>query len=153
MLFLWRTRGLSFRAWLISWSVLDGLRGEPLGHLVRMPPGCFPAEVFWRIPQGRTRTRWRHVYVPLCQNGMKEFYKGIGKCTKNLKVSEDNYVSPRWCSKYCECDWEIIKHCSSTALNLADWLIFCVDSICYMGRFKITLRASKPYHHQNSDKE
>ncbi|PWA16488.1 hypothetical protein CCH79_00004565, partial [Gambusia affinis] len=57
--------------------IQEGLRVEPLllhvernqlrwlGHLVRMPPGRLPGEVFWarptgRRPQGRPRTHWRN---------------------------------------------------------------------------------------------
>ena len=81
MSFLRRVTGLSFRDTVKS-SDIPGRQGvEPLllriersqlrwfGHLVRMPPGCLPLEVFqarqtWRRPQGRPRIRWRD-YISL----------------------------------------------------------------------------------------
>uniref|UniRef100_A0A8C6Q6L6 Reverse transcriptase domain-containing protein n=1 Tax=Nothobranchius furzeri TaxID=105023 RepID=A0A8C6Q6L6_NOTFU len=76
MSFLRRVAGLSLRDRVRSSVILEGLGVDPLllpiersqlrwlGHLVRMPPGCLPGEVFWarptgRRPKGRPRTRWR----------------------------------------------------------------------------------------------
>ena len=74
--FLRRVSGLSLRDRVRSSVIREGLGVEPLllriernqmrwlGHLVRMPPGRLPGEVFWarptgRRPRGRLRTRWR----------------------------------------------------------------------------------------------
>ncbi|PWA21171.1 hypothetical protein CCH79_00009483 [Gambusia affinis] len=74
--FLRRVAGLSLRDRVRSSVIREGLRVEPLllhvergqlrwlGHLVRMPPGRLPGEVFrarptGRRPRGRPRTRWR----------------------------------------------------------------------------------------------
>ena len=74
--FLRRVAGVSLRDRVRSSVIREGLGVEPLllcikrsrlrwfGHLVRMPPGRFPWEVFQarpagRRPQGRARTRWR----------------------------------------------------------------------------------------------
>jgi len=71
-----RKNEISLRDRVRSLVIPDGLRVEPLllciersqmrwlGHLVRMPPGRLPGEVFragptWRRPQGRPRTHWR----------------------------------------------------------------------------------------------
>ena len=76
MSFLRRVSGLSLRDRVRSSVIREGLRVEPLllriersqmrwlGHLVRMPPGRLPGEVFrarptGRRPRGRPRTRWR----------------------------------------------------------------------------------------------
>uniref|UniRef100_A0A3P9PV83 Reverse transcriptase domain-containing protein n=1 Tax=Poecilia reticulata TaxID=8081 RepID=A0A3P9PV83_POERE len=76
MSFLRRVAGLSLRDRVRSSVIREGLRVEPLllhversqlrwlGHLVRMPPGRLPGEVFrarptGRRPRGRPRTRWR----------------------------------------------------------------------------------------------
>ncbi|PWA23723.1 hypothetical protein CCH79_00006096 [Gambusia affinis] len=74
--FLRRVAGLSLRERVRSSVIREGLRVEPLllhvergqlrwlGHLVRMPHGRLPGEVFrarptGRRPRGRPRTRWR----------------------------------------------------------------------------------------------
>ena len=74
--FLRRVSGLSLRDRVRSSVIQEGLGVEPLllrikrsqmrwlGHLVRMPPGRLPGEVFrarptGRRPWGRPRTRWR----------------------------------------------------------------------------------------------
>ena len=74
--FLRRMSGLSLRDRVRSSVIREGLGVEPLllriersqmrwlGHLVRMPPGRLPGEVFrarptGRRPRGRPRTRWR----------------------------------------------------------------------------------------------
>uniref|UniRef100_A0A3B5Q8Y2 Reverse transcriptase domain-containing protein n=1 Tax=Xiphophorus maculatus TaxID=8083 RepID=A0A3B5Q8Y2_XIPMA len=74
--FLRRVAGLSLRDRVRSSVIREGLRVEPLllhiersqlrwlGHLVRMPPGRLPGEVFrarptGRRPRGRPRTRWK----------------------------------------------------------------------------------------------
>ena len=74
--FLRRVAGLSLRDRVRSSVIRERLKVEPLllriersqlrwfGHLVRMPPGRLPGEVFWacptgRRPRGRPRTRWR----------------------------------------------------------------------------------------------
>ena len=74
--FLCRVSGLSLRDRVRSSIIWEGLGVEPLllriersqmrwlGHLVRMPPGRLPGEVFrarptGRRPRGRPRTRWR----------------------------------------------------------------------------------------------
>ena len=74
--FLCRVSGLSLRDRERSSVIREGLGVEPLllriersqmrwlGHLVRMPPGRLPGEVFQthptgRRPRGRPRTRWR----------------------------------------------------------------------------------------------
>ena len=74
--FLRRVSGLSLRDRVRSSVIREGLGVEPLlllieksqmrwlGHLVRMPPGRLPGEVFrarptGRRPRGRPRTRWR----------------------------------------------------------------------------------------------
>ena len=74
--FLRRVSGLSLRDRVRSSVISEGLGVEPLllridrsqmrwlGHLVRMPPGRLPGEVFrarhtWRRPRGRPRTCWR----------------------------------------------------------------------------------------------
>ncbi|XP_048880792.1 uncharacterized protein LOC125748552 [Brienomyrus brachyistius] len=76
MSFLRRVAGLSLRDRVRSSVIRRGLRVEPLllriersqmrwlGHLIRMPPGRLPGEVFracptGRRPRGRPRTRWR----------------------------------------------------------------------------------------------
>jgi len=76
MSFLRRVSGLSLRDRVRSSVIREGLRVEPLllrvergqlrwlGHLIRMPPGRLPGEVFWarptgKRPRGRPRTRWR----------------------------------------------------------------------------------------------
>ncbi|TWW60956.1 hypothetical protein D4764_05G0010460 [Takifugu flavidus] len=75
MSFLCRVAGLSHRDRVRSSSIREELGVEPLllhiersqmrwlGHLVRMPPGRLPGEVFRacpsRRPPGRPRTRWR----------------------------------------------------------------------------------------------
>jgi exonuclease III len=76
MSFLRSVSGLSLRDRVRSSVIRGGLRVEPLllhversqlrwlGHLVRMPPGRLPGEVFrarptGRRPRGRPRTRWR----------------------------------------------------------------------------------------------
>ncbi|TWW73527.1 hypothetical protein D4764_15G0009210 [Takifugu flavidus] len=76
MSFLRRVAGLSLRDRVRSSAILEELRVEPLllrversqmrwlGHLVRMPPGRLPGEVFracpsGRRPPGRPRTHWR----------------------------------------------------------------------------------------------
>ena len=65
--------GLTLRDGVRSSVIREGLGVEPLllciemrwlGHLLRMPPGRFPGEVFrarptGRRPRGRPRTRWR----------------------------------------------------------------------------------------------
>ena len=74
--FLRRVSGLSLRDRMRSLVIRKGLGVEPLllriersqmrwlGHLVRIPPGRLPGEVFrarptGRRPRGRPRTRWR----------------------------------------------------------------------------------------------
>ena len=76
MSFLHRVAGLSLRDRVRSSVIWEELGVDPLllhversqirwlGHLVRMPPGVLPGEVFRarstrRKPQGRPRTRWR----------------------------------------------------------------------------------------------
>ena len=76
MSFLRRVAGLSFRDRVRSSVIREELGVDPLllhversqmrclGHLVRMPPGRLPGEVFrarptGRRPRGRPRTRWR----------------------------------------------------------------------------------------------
>ncbi|XP_054621698.1 uncharacterized protein vopp1b isoform X1 [Dunckerocampus dactyliophorus] len=76
MSFLRRVAGLSLRDRVRSTVIRERLRVEPLllriersqmrwlGHLVRMPPGRLPGEVFrasptGKRPRGRPRTRWR----------------------------------------------------------------------------------------------
>ena len=76
MSFLCRVAGLSFRDRVRSLVIREELRVDPLllciersqmrwlGHLVRMPPGRLPGEMFrarptGRRPRGRPRTRWR----------------------------------------------------------------------------------------------
>ena len=76
MSFLRRVAGLSFRDRVRSLVIREELGVDPLllrveksqmrwlGHLVRMPPGRLPGEVFrarptGRRPRGRPRTRWR----------------------------------------------------------------------------------------------
>ncbi|PWA15275.1 hypothetical protein CCH79_00008546 [Gambusia affinis] len=61
--------GLSLRDRVRSSVIREGLRVEPLllhvergqlrwlGHLVRMPPGCLPGEVFRARPTGRRKTQ------------------------------------------------------------------------------------------------
>ena len=74
--FLRKVAGVSLRDRVRSSAIREGLGVEPLliciersqlrwfGHLVRMPPGRIPREVFQarpagRRPRGRPRTRWR----------------------------------------------------------------------------------------------
>ena len=74
--FLHRVAGVSLRDRVRSSAIREGLGVEPLllcversqlrwfGHLMRMPPGRLPREVFLarptgRRPRGRPRTRWR----------------------------------------------------------------------------------------------
>ena len=74
--FLRRVAGVSLRDRVKSSVLREGLRVEPqllcversqlrwFGHLVRMPPGRLPWQVFQarpagRRPRGRPRTRWR----------------------------------------------------------------------------------------------
>ena len=81
MSFLRRVAGFSLRDRVRSSVIRQGLGVEPLllriersqlrwlGHLIRMPPGRLPGEVFracptGRRPRGRPRTRWRD-YVSL----------------------------------------------------------------------------------------
>ncbi|TWW69469.1 hypothetical protein D4764_18G0002750 [Takifugu flavidus] len=76
MSFLHRVAGLSLRDRVRSSAIREELGVESLllrversqmrwlGHLVRLPPGCLPGEVFracssGRRPPGRPRTRWR----------------------------------------------------------------------------------------------
>ena len=76
MSFLRRAAGFSLRDRVRSSAIREELRVEPLllhiersqlrwlGHLIRMPPGRLPGEVFracptGRRPRGRPRTRWR----------------------------------------------------------------------------------------------
>ncbi|XP_051789808.1 uncharacterized protein LOC127529636 [Erpetoichthys calabaricus] len=76
MSFLRRVSGLSLKDRVRSSVIREGLRVEPLllriersqmrwlGHLIRMPPGRLPGEVFrarptGRRPWGRPRTHWR----------------------------------------------------------------------------------------------
>ncbi|KAK0152308.1 hypothetical protein N1851_006217 [Merluccius polli] len=76
MSFLYRVAGLSLRDRVRSSEIRRELGVEPLllcversqlrwfGHLIRMPPGHLPLEVFracptGRRPRGRPRTRWR----------------------------------------------------------------------------------------------
>ncbi|KAJ7992757.1 hypothetical protein DPEC_G00281980 [Dallia pectoralis] len=76
MCFLRKVAGLSLRDRVRSSVIREELGVEPLllcverrqlrwfGHLVRMPPGRLPREVFQarpagRRPRGRPRTRWR----------------------------------------------------------------------------------------------
>ena len=76
MSFLRRVAGLSLRDRVRSSAIREDLRVEPLllrversqmrwlGHLIRMPPGRLPGEVFrarptGKRPRGRPRTRWR----------------------------------------------------------------------------------------------
>ncbi|KAJ0009346.1 hypothetical protein NQD34_001048 [Periophthalmus magnuspinnatus] len=79
--FLCRVAGRTLRDRVRSSVTQEELGVEPLllhversqlrwlGHLLRMPPGRLPREVFWacptgRRPRGRPRTRWRD-YVSL----------------------------------------------------------------------------------------
>jgi len=81
MSFLCRVAGLSLRDRVRSSDIQRELGVEPLllriersqlrwfGHLIRMPPGRLPLEVFrarptGRSPRGRPRTRWRD-YISL----------------------------------------------------------------------------------------
>ena len=81
MSFLRRVAGLSLRDKVRSSDIRRELGVEPLllrvqrsqlrwfGHLIRMPPGRLPLEVFQarptgRRPRGRPRTRWRD-YISL----------------------------------------------------------------------------------------
>ena len=74
--FLRRVAAFSFRDRVRSSAIREGLGAEPLllcversqlrwiGHLLRMPPGHLPREVFQtcparRRPRGRPRTRWK----------------------------------------------------------------------------------------------
>ncbi|KAF7657607.1 hypothetical protein LDENG_00024740 [Lucifuga dentata] len=76
MRFLRRVSGLTLRDGVRSSDIREGLGVEPLllriersqlrwfGHLIRMPPGRLPREVFQahptgKRPRGRPRTRWR----------------------------------------------------------------------------------------------
>ena len=76
MSFLHRVAGLSLRDRVRSLVIWEELGVDPLllcversqmkwlGHLIRMPPGRLPGEVFrarptGRRPRGRPRTRWR----------------------------------------------------------------------------------------------
>lgn len=82
MSFLRRVAGLSLRDRVRSSDIREGLGVEPLllhiersqlrwfGHLVRMPSGRLPWEVFracptGRRPRGRPRTRWRDYIIRL----------------------------------------------------------------------------------------
>uniref|UniRef100_A0A8C6KH39 Reverse transcriptase domain-containing protein n=1 Tax=Nothobranchius furzeri TaxID=105023 RepID=A0A8C6KH39_NOTFU len=84
MSFLRRVARLSLRDRVRSLDIREGLGVEPLllriershlrwfGHLVRMPPGRLPGEVFracpaGRGPPGRPRTRWRGYISNLVQ--------------------------------------------------------------------------------------
>ena len=87
MSFLRRVAGLSLRDRVRSSDIRERLRVEPLllhversqlrwlGHLVRMPPGRLPLEVFracpsGRRPRGRPRTRWRDYISQLAWEGL-----------------------------------------------------------------------------------
>ena len=71
MSFLRRLAGLSLRDRVRSSVIQRELGVDPLllrvkrsqmrwlGHLIRMPPGCLPGEVFRARPRGRPSTRWR----------------------------------------------------------------------------------------------
>jgi len=71
MSFLCRVTGLSFRDRVRSSDIRRELGRSQLrwfGHLIRMPPGRLPLEVFrarptGRRPRDRPRTRWRD-YIP-----------------------------------------------------------------------------------------
>ncbi|XP_061618152.1 uncharacterized protein LOC133471975 [Phyllopteryx taeniolatus] len=82
MSFLRRVSGLSLRDRVRSSVIREDLRVEPLllriersqmrwlGHLIRMPPGRLPGEVFrtcptGRRPRGRPRSRWRDYILRL----------------------------------------------------------------------------------------
>ncbi|XP_061647372.1 uncharacterized protein LOC133486367 [Phyllopteryx taeniolatus] len=82
MSFLRRVSGLSLRGRVRSSVIREDLRVEPLllhiertqmrwlGHLIQMPPGRLPGEVFWagpigRRPRGRPRTRRRNYILRL----------------------------------------------------------------------------------------
>uniref|UniRef100_A0A8C6LRX0 Reverse transcriptase domain-containing protein n=1 Tax=Nothobranchius furzeri TaxID=105023 RepID=A0A8C6LRX0_NOTFU len=81
MSFLRRVAGLSLRDRVRSSVIQEGLGVDPLvlhiqrsqlrwlGHVVRMPPGRLPGEVFrarptGRRPKGRPRTQWRDYISP-----------------------------------------------------------------------------------------
>ena len=84
--FLRRVAGVSLRDRVRSSAIREELRVELLlcversqlrwfGHLVRMPPGRLPREVFQarpagRRPRGRPRTRWRDYISTLAWEGL-----------------------------------------------------------------------------------
>ncbi|KAK0154376.1 putative uncharacterized transposon-derived protein F52C9.6 [Merluccius polli] len=87
MSFLCRVAGLSLRDRVRSSVIREELGVDPLllrversqmrwlGHLVRMPPGRLPGEVFRarptsRRPRGRPRTRWRDYVSRLAWEGL-----------------------------------------------------------------------------------
>jgi len=94
MSFLRRVAGLSLRDRVRSTDIRRELGLEPLllhversqlrcfGHLIRMPPGQLPLEVFWACPTptgkrpwGRPRTRWDFHAQPslgFTENGPKK---------------------------------------------------------------------------------
>ena len=74
--FRWRVAGFSLRDRVKRSVIPEELRVEPLllciklrwfGHLVRMPPGRLPREVFRARPAG-PRSRWRDYIYTLAKS-------------------------------------------------------------------------------------
>jgi len=109
MVFLHRVAGLSLRDRVRSSDIRREIGEEPLllclsqlrwfGHLIRMPPGCLPLEVFracptGRRPRGRPRTRWRDYISHLA-------WEHLGILQEKLEsVAGENDV----CLACCHCD-------------------------------------------------
>uniref|UniRef100_A0A3B5KJ05 Transposase Tc1-like domain-containing protein n=1 Tax=Xiphophorus couchianus TaxID=32473 RepID=A0A3B5KJ05_9TELE len=105
--FLRRVAGLSLRDRVRSSVIREELRVEPLllhiersqlrwlGHLVRMPPGRLPGEVFQarptgRRPRGRPKTRWRD-YVSRIRLAVRQ---DTGRSSTQIKAVTGADCSP-----------------------------------------------------------
>lgn len=98
MSFLRGLPGLSLTDWVRSSDVRRELGAETLlrcvkssqsrwsGHLIRMPPGRLPLEVFLARPTSRTpggpRTRWRDDYMSYLARDASGSPGGAGKLVK-----------------------------------------------------------------------
>ena len=70
-----------------------------LGHLVKMPPGCLPGEVFRACPTGRRprerpRTRWRDYVSRLAWESLGWRWSGTGMSGLLCSKCCPNYLTP-----------------------------------------------------------
>ena len=112
--FLRRVAGLSLRDWMRSSVIWERLRVEPLLfhiernhlHLVRMPLGHLPGEVFracptGRGPRGRPRAHWRdyisRLASPWCSLGIVgRGSLGEGGLDLCLSYFPHNLITDKW---------------------------------------------------------